>query len=132
MKHHDFDSLDGLSGGVSDLRQALEAKRDELVRNYIRLEIAVEKVPALMDQAVAATVRNLAAEQLERNGFLLHHVLDALDRIAQGLYGKCVNCGEPVCAEGLAALPWVALCQPCQQVLDSRRIDGHPTIFHAA
>jgi len=133
MKHHDLDSPNCLSVSLDDLRRVLEARRDELIKNYTRLEeIAVGRVPDLADQVVAATVRDLAAEQMEQTAFLLQQVWDALDRIAHGVYGKCLNCGEPVCAKGLVALPWAVLCPPCQQVMDPQTAGKHPTIFHAA
>jgi RNA polymerase-binding transcription factor DksA len=126
MKPHDPDSPNGLLANVSHLQQALEAKRDELIRNHVFLqEVAV-------GQMAASTKWDLAVERIERNAFLLHLVLDALDRIAQGLYGKCLNCGAPVCAKGLTALPWVALCQRCQEATDSRSAIKRSTIFHAA
>ena len=116
MKHHDLDSL-------SELRHALEAKRTELVRNHLRLEeVAAEREPH---------VTNCVAELMERNGFLLSQVLDALDRIESCRYGECRNCGEPVCAKGLAPLPWATLCQPCEQALDSPDADIRPRIFQA-
>jgi RNA polymerase-binding transcription factor DksA len=106
-----------------ELRQALEAKRDELIGNHFRLqEFAAERDPELTDRV---------AELLVRNGFLLNQVLNALDRIASRRYGECLNCGEPVCAKGLVALPWAAFCQPCQKALDSQNADMHPQISHA-
>ena len=133
MKHRDLDSRDCLPVSVNDLREALEAKRDELIRNYIRLEeIVVKKVPDLVDQVVAADVRGLARAQMEREGFILDQVLDALGRIANGLYGICLHCGEPVCSKGLAALPWVTLCQRCQKAMDSQRAQKHSEVFRIA
>ena len=80
-----------------ELRQALEAKRDELIKNHLRLqEFAAERDPDLT---------NRAADLQGRNGFLLNQVLNALDRIAGYRCGECLNCGEPVCAKGLVALP---------------------------
>lgn len=116
MKHHDLDSL-------SELRQALEAKRDELIRSRIHLEeVFAEREPQ---------VTGYVAELMERNGFLLSQVLDALDRIARCRYGECLSCGEPVCAKGLAALPWAAFCQHCQEALDSQNSDIRPRISQA-
>jgi RNA polymerase-binding protein DksA len=34
----------------------------------------------------------------------------ALQRIEDGTYGICENCGKPIGAERLAALPWARLC----------------------
>lgn len=99
MPNRQLDSL-------GELRQALESKRDMLVRNHLRLvEFAAERDPELRDSVV---------ELMERNGLLLGQVLNALERIADRRYGQCLNCGEPVCDKHLAALPWATLCQRCQ------------------
>ena len=39
----------------------------------------------------------------------------ALERIEEGTYGICTNCGQPIQAERLEALPWAELCIDCQR-----------------
>jgi RNA polymerase-binding protein DksA len=39
----------------------------------------------------------------------------ALERIDEGTYGICTNCGKPIQAERLEALPWAELCIDCQR-----------------
>ncbi|WP_377704968.1 TraR/DksA family transcriptional regulator [Pseudoduganella sp. UC29_71] len=43
----------------------------------------------------------------------------ALARLADGSYGRCVHCGQPVSPARLQAQPSAALCLECQQ--DSER-----------
>lgn len=38
----------------------------------------------------------------------------ALERIDQGTYGVCEDCGRPISKERLQALPFAALCLECQ------------------
>jgi RNA polymerase-binding transcription factor DksA len=116
MEHRRLDSL-------GELRQALETKRERLVRDHLRLvEFAAERDPDLRDSVV---------ELMERNGLLLCQVLNALDRIADSRYGQCLNCGEPVCEKHLAALPWATLCHQCQEPLDTLNAHARPAVFHA-
>lgn len=62
---------------------------------------------------------NLAVERhLERE---LEAVESALARIADGSYGKCDNCGKPIAAERLEALPTASLCIDCKSRLAQRR-----------
>ncbi len=42
----------------------------------------------------------------------------ALEKIDRGTYGLCENCGKPINAERLAALPFVSLCIECQERQD--------------
>ena len=37
----------------------------------------------------------------------------ALRRIADGTYGECARCGEPIGEARLDALPWTPLCRSC-------------------
>ena len=59
--------------------------------------------------------RHLAANRSDWTGFLIRQVSEALERINNGSYGLCLQCGEPISAKRLAALPWVALCTGCQE-----------------
>ena len=45
----------------------------------------------------------------------------ALARIAAGLYGACVECGEPIGYERLAAAPYTARCVSCQTAFERHR-----------
>lgn len=42
---------------------------------------------------------------------LLYRIEDALNRMAEGRYGYCQTCGEPISFERLKALPETAYCQ---------------------
>lgn len=37
----------------------------------------------------------------------------ALDRVANGTFGACVKCGQPISPERLAAVPYTPFCQEC-------------------
>ena len=51
----------------------------------------------------------------ENEGRLLQAIDAALKRIDDGTYGNCVNCGQPVGAERLEALPWTTQCIGCKR-----------------
>lgn len=48
-------------------------------------------------------------------------VLDALQRLDAGTYGRCVVCGAELPAERLEARPEAARCMSCQQELEMAR-----------
>lgn len=58
----------------------------------------------------------LAANLLER----VTQVERALERLAEGNYGWCEKCGDPIPVERLAAFPSATLCVTCKQ-LEERR-----------
>ncbi len=51
----------------------------------------------------------------ERN---LTEIEQALERLDKGTYGFCENCGEPISAERLKALPQATMCMKCKSKLE--------------
>ncbi len=103
---------------IEHFRKELEAKRDDLAGHRNPEGIAIERTPDSMDELVLANERELTVERLNREAFLLRQVAYALERIATGEYGICLECEEPIAAKRLAALPWAALCLSCQEAAD--------------
>jgi DnaK suppressor protein len=42
-------------------------------------------------------------------------VVEAIERIDQGVFGRCVECGQQIEANRLAAIPTTTRCWHCQQ-----------------
>lgn len=49
----------------------------------------------------------------------LRDINDAQDRLLDGIYGKCVECGEHITVGRLMADPAVSLCLNCQKLVES-------------
>ncbi len=64
--------------------------------------------------------RQIVVEHLRQ---LLAQVKSARERLAGGTYGICMDCGRPIPAERLEALPYATLCVTCQ----SKRERGNPS-----
>lgn len=47
---------------------------------------------------------------------------NALGRISQGSYGKCMKCGKKITQERLRAIPWALLCIDCKNETEARNI----------
>ena len=45
----------------------------------------------------------------------IHKVEDALQRIAKGTFGLCLDCGKPIPIERLETIPYAEHCVPCQE-----------------
>lgn len=69
----------------------------------------------LADIATYTYDRELDSTLEESEEQHLAHVDAALERIASGTYGTCENCGNPIGAERLEAMPWVTLCIDCKR-----------------
>jgi DnaK suppressor protein len=54
---------------------------------------------------------------LENEDQLLTEIEDALERIEQGTFGRCENCGQEISRERLNALPYARYCIKCARQL---------------
>jgi DnaK suppressor protein len=66
------------------------------------------------DDAAASTMREADLSGLERAARELALVDAAIERMSEGHYGVCVECGEAIPAQRLAAYPEAARCAECQ------------------
>ncbi|MBI3895327.1 MAG: TraR/DksA family transcriptional regulator [Acidobacteria bacterium] len=46
---------------------------------------------------------------------LLREIEGALERLRDGTYGACLDCGMPMSRKRLEALPWARYCVTCQE-----------------
>ena len=70
----------------------------------------------LADSATAMHDRELDYGLTENEEDLLTSIDAALQRIEDGTYGTCTNCGKPIGEERLEALPWADLCIDCAKL----------------
>lgn len=117
---------------INQFRAILAAKHSELVQATARRDgIAIERTPDLLDQLQFATERELTTRSLELHSNSLRNVRAALDRIAEGKYGTCLECEEEISHKRLQAVPWATLCIACQEQADrtSRRSSASEEMF---
>ena len=57
-----------------------------------------------------------------REGNLLYHLDQALERIETGNYGLCVECGQPINRERLEAVPHARLCIQCKSKEEKAKV----------
>jgi DnaK suppressor protein len=108
---------------MADYKQMLLDKERELLERTARLKgEARNTVPAEVgDYADVATADSGASEVIgveEMESEILVQVQDALRRIEDGTYGKCVDCGRPIPEARLQAVPWTPYCQEHQELHD--------------
>jgi DnaK suppressor protein len=108
--------------------------RDVLLTERARIEAALENLrnenpgsveeetgeetsdQHLADTATAMHDRELDYGLTENEEDLLKSIDAALERIEEGTYGICTNCGKPIGEERLEALPWTDLCIDCAKL----------------
>lgn len=108
------------SANLEIYSRALRAKQTELAGNHRGVDgIAVERTPDSMDEVILANERDMALRGLTREACMCRLVAAAIERVAAGTFGSCLQCGEPISHRRLQALPWAALCLECQEVADN-------------
>jgi DnaK suppressor protein len=105
-----------LKEAVGRLRQmGGSAALEELLGQSERLAYAdeVDEIQANERREIGFATRELLVDRVNR-------ITAALDRLNDGEYGICVECGEKIAAARLRALPEVQTCVRCQDMLERR------------
>ncbi|BCJ69867.1 TraR/DksA family transcriptional regulator [Polymorphospora rubra] len=115
---------------VDQIRLSLQARYDELSSEY---DDAVEQSQVLRLVEVGDTAGDDQADSgtktAERDTAqsLLRTILDrraqyehALNRLAEGTYGRCEGCTEPIPVERLEIYPSATTCVSCKQTRERR------------
>ncbi len=117
---------------LNKMRERLEAKRAELENDIGGLNqahpepvspIEANDPPGDFEDA-AVDFNEIQTEQslLVNQQALLTEVQQALERIDQGTYGICVNCGQPIPEKRLEAIPWAIRDVKCEELLEQRNL----------
>jgi DnaK suppressor protein len=108
---------------IQRFKQRLLDKERELLSAMTRLEEDARAAgePQVRDSTDDATSSQGVSESLQEEALAsqtLIQVQDALRRIEDGTYGKCMGCGRQVEAARLEAVPWARYCVEDQEKLD--------------
>ena len=94
---------------VSKITQEMGDKLDEDPRMSTLSTMDVGDLSQLdLDEDIDYTLLNMHIGQLRE-------VEDALDRLEEGTYGICEDCGAPIKLERLKVLPFTTCCVQCQE-----------------
>ncbi|MBZ5513360.1 MAG: TraR/DksA family transcriptional regulator [Acidobacteriia bacterium] len=101
-------------------KKRLLTKQDELLRLVSKSEADGRQVDEEVTQDIADKAANSYAKeflfhQSDDHRRILQLVNEALDRIEDGSFGKCVACQEEVQVKRLDAVPWARHCIECQE-----------------
>jgi len=101
-----------LSGDVKQLSNELRSAAEAGGNNHLASEIA--------DMGQASADQDISFSRLASENSEIAQIDEALKRIADGEYGHCEECSEPIPPARLEALPHARLCIQCQSNLESR------------
>ena len=103
--------------------QKLLAKQRECQTELAALEgetrdAGEREVRDITDDATVEQSTSQAVEESEIVAATLRQVVDALRRLEEGTFGKCMDCERPIEAVRLNAVPWAAYCLEDQEIRD--------------
>ncbi|MCM2370310.1 TraR/DksA family transcriptional regulator [Aporhodopirellula aestuarii] len=112
---------------IQSLTSQLE-RRGEQTRGSLRVEM--DELQSLHDQSVGdfgdrgieAHASELVGKLAESESRELAEIEDALQRLHDGHFGDCLDCGKPIPVNRLRAIPHAARCIRCQETLESGRL----------
>jgi DnaK suppressor protein len=101
----------------------LRARERELAAAEARMEETARAAPEpdagdVGDRAADTYDKERTLRELDQDRRWLALIRDALRREAEGTYGLCVACGEPIEDKRLNAVPWARHCLRCQELQD--------------
>lgn len=70
------------------------------------------------DKASNSYTKELLFSQSTNERNTLKLIEEALDRIEDGSFGECANCGEEIAPKRLDAIPWTPHCIRCQELVE--------------
>jgi DnaK suppressor protein len=101
----------------------LRDKERELLADLARFKDEARMEGEVKDTTDDATSDQNSAETLQQAAMeseTLQQVRDALQRIANGTYGKCIRCGRAIEPARLEAIPWTPYCLEDQEKADQQ------------
>jgi DnaK suppressor protein len=115
---------------LKQFRKLLDEKMAELLADAERtvdgMSDSKENFPDPTDRASLESNRNFTLRIRDRERKLIGKIKEALQRIDDGSYGKCEECGEDIGIERLKARPVTTLCIDCKslQEAEERKLRG--------
>ena len=100
---------------AEEIGRKLAASRDKIG------SASIDQIIEGGDHAVADAMAGLDVAEAQRDVQELRDVDAARGRLADGTYGICADCGEPIADARLAAYPTAKRCTACQSAYEKRR-----------
>jgi len=109
------------------LRKVLLKEREEIIGGVKQIyesskEIGQDGIQDIGDEAANIYNKQILLSLNENERMRLQEVDEALDRIANGTYGVCEECGGPIGLKRLEARSVAKYCVPCKTKLEKVKL----------
>ena len=111
-----------------ELKDMLEERRRQILSQVhekirdVRTENVSGKVNAVLDpgeSSEAGIQEDIEFALIQMKAETLHKINEALQRLEEGAYGNCFECGEEISRQRLRALPFAVRCKDCEQARET-------------
>lgn len=111
------------SQSVRRFKERLLQQKRHLERSNLSLveqgrETIAEEAQDTADQAVFSYQKEFLFTRGTQDHGQLSLVKRALERLHEGSFGECIECGNQIGAKRLEALPWTPYCIDCQEKIE--------------
>lgn len=111
---------------LKKFKKLLETKRAEIVKKAQQtleqdMSLDADDLPDEMDLASSEYLQAFTFRLRGREKTFLDKIQKALERIEDGSFGTCEECGEPISVKRLEARPETTLCIRCKE--DQERVE---------
>ena|SRR5437764_7108185 len=110
---------------LTDLRRHARQVSDEQAN---AIDMAGDGAKESADLSLHDVISELGLKLGERESQMIADIDQALLRIREGSYGRCVRCNKPIDERRLEALPTARYDSACQSVIESERGAARPTL----
>jgi RNA polymerase-binding transcription factor DksA len=109
-----------MSTGYEDIRRKLEAQKQELLARAAKVRADITRSSGPLDKDFAEQVVQMENDAVlagigEATAAELAQINRALSQLDAGTYGNCSQCGRPIDARRLQALPYSDRCIACAE-----------------
>ncbi len=105
------------------LQQKAQLERTMLTAVKEGRESSTDDLQDAADHAVQSYQKELLFLQGTKGHVQLTQVRSALDRMEDGSFGECMQCGNMIGEKRLEALPWTPYCIACQEKIENGQIE---------
>jgi DnaK suppressor protein len=105
---------------LKKFRDQLEAKREEIIKRAQQtldedMALDANDLPDEMDLASSEYLQSFQFRLRGREKVFLDKIQKAIEKIEQGTFGVCDDCGEKISIKRLEARPETTLCIRCKE-----------------
>lgn len=105
------------------VRETVHAEREAGATRAMQVEDSPELSDANLTSEIDFSLAQMRSETLA-------NINTALDRLAVGEYGRCVDCDDEISAMRLAAIPFATRCRSCAEEHEHEASRAHQMTWH--